>query len=120
MAKRRRRGREFWTPLINEFEAGGGSEEYRGFADRHGVRCGSFRGWLYKLRSETQGRRRPRPSGRAAAVTAPWLLCLLPRWPKHNALELAPVYWRRTIARPEVDRALAGNVLRQVALGLRA
>jgi transposase len=47
------------------------------------------------------------------------LLCLLPRWPKHNALELAPAYWRRTIARPEVDQALAGNVFRQVALGQR-
>src|SRR3954463_14823319 len=72
MAKRRRRGREFWARLINEFEAGGGKEEHRTFADRHGVRCESFRGWLYRLRAETRGRRRP--SGRAVAVTAPWPL----------------------------------------------
>ena len=47
------------------------------------------------------------------------VLCLLPRWPKHKAIDLAPARWRTTIARPDVDQALAGNVLRQVALGLR-
>jgi hypothetical protein len=47
------------------------------------------------------------------------LLCLLPRWPKHRALELAPAYWRKTLARPEVEQALASNLLRQVALGQR-
>jgi hypothetical protein len=47
------------------------------------------------------------------------LLCLLPRWPKHRVLELAPAYWRKTIARPEVEQMLASNLLRQVALGQR-
>jgi hypothetical protein len=47
------------------------------------------------------------------------LLCLLPRWPKHRVLELAPAYWRKTIARPDVEQALASNLLRQVALGQR-
>jgi transposase len=47
------------------------------------------------------------------------LLCLLPRWPKHRALDLAPAYWKRTIAQPEVQQMLDSNLLRQVALGLR-
>jgi hypothetical protein len=74
MAKRRRRGREYWTRLIGEFEAGGGREEHRRFADRHGVRCESFRRWLYRLRSEAQGRRRPRRPGGAPVVTPTWQL----------------------------------------------
>jgi transposase len=47
------------------------------------------------------------------------LLCLLPRWPKHRVLELAPAYWAQTVAQPEVQQALAANVFRQVVLGLR-
>jgi transposase len=35
------------------------------------------------------------------------LLCLLPSWPKHRVLELAPAYWKETVARPEVQQALA-------------
>jgi hypothetical protein len=74
MAKRRRRGREFWTRLIGEFEAGGGREEHQSFADRQGVRCDLFRRWLYKLRSEAQGRRRHRRPGGSAVVTPTWPL----------------------------------------------
>jgi hypothetical protein len=47
------------------------------------------------------------------------LLCLLPGWPKHRVLELAPVNWTQTVAQSEVQRALAANVFRQVVLGQR-
>ena len=47
------------------------------------------------------------------------LLCLLPSWPKHRVLELAPAYWKETVARPEVQQALAANIFRQVVLGQR-
>lgn len=47
------------------------------------------------------------------------LLCLLPSWPKHRVLELAPAYWQETVARPEVQQALAANIFRQVVLGQR-
>lgn len=45
------------------------------------------------------------------------LLCLLPSWPINRVLELAPVNWRATLERPEVQRQLESNVFRQVALG---
>jgi hypothetical protein len=47
------------------------------------------------------------------------LLCLLPRWPKHHVLDLAPVNWTQTVAQTEVQQALAANVFRQVVLGQR-
>jgi transposase len=46
------------------------------------------------------------------------LLCLLPRWPQHRVLELAPVNWRETLKQSEAQQALAANVLRRVVLGL--
>jgi transposase len=51
----------------------------------------------------------------------PWaylrdLLCLAPGWPVHRALDLAPAYWRRTIAEPEVARQLDANVYRRAVL----
>ncbi len=52
-----RRGREFWTRLVEEFERGGGGEGHQEFADRHGVECDTFRRWLYLLRAEKRGRR---------------------------------------------------------------
>jgi hypothetical protein len=34
----------------------------------------------------------------------------------HRALDLAPAYWRRTIAEPEVARQLDANVYRRAVL----
>lgn len=45
------------------------------------------------------------------------LLCLLPSWPIHDVVELAPANWRATVARPEVQEKLDANVYRQVTLG---
>lgn len=45
------------------------------------------------------------------------LLCLLPSWPIHDVLELAPANWRTTLERPEVQKKLEANVFRQVTLG---
>ena len=47
------------------------------------------------------------------------VLCLLPGWNQQRVLELSPLHWRETAARPEVREALAANVFRQVALGER-
>jgi transposase len=44
------------------------------------------------------------------------LLCLLPRWPRKELLELAPVNWRATCQRGDVQAALAANVFRRVVL----
>jgi transposase len=46
------------------------------------------------------------------------LLCLLPRWPQHRVLELAPLHWRQTLEKREAQQALDANVFRRVALGL--
>ena len=45
------------------------------------------------------------------------LLCLLPSWSQKRVIELSPLHWRATVARPEVRDALAANVYRRVALG---
>ena len=44
----------------------------------------------------------------------PWaylrdLLCLLPRWPAHRILDLAPVAWDQTLAAPETQALLAAK-----------
>ncbi len=46
------------------------------------------------------------------------LLCLLPRWPAHRVLELAPAYWRVTPKTPEARQTLDARVVRRVVLGL--
>lgn len=46
------------------------------------------------------------------------LLCLLPRWPSHRVLELAPAYWRKTLEKREAQEILNANVLRRVVLEL--
>jgi transposase len=51
----------------------------------------------------------------------PWsylrdMLCFIPSWPAHRLLELAPVNWAVTSARPEVRAALDGNVYRRATL----
>ena len=46
------------------------------------------------------------------------LLCLLPSWPRHRILELAPAYWRGTLEQGEAQQSLDANVFRRVSLGL--
>jgi len=46
------------------------------------------------------------------------LLCLLPRWPRHRVLELAPAYWSKTLEQRETQEKLDANVFRRVVLGL--
>lgn len=46
------------------------------------------------------------------------LLCLLPSWPKHRLLELAPAYWKSTLQQSDAQQRLDANVFRRVALGL--
>jgi transposase len=52
----------------------------------------------------------------------PWsylrdLLCVMPSWPLNRVLELAPVHWRQTVARPEVQQRLDANIYRRATLG---
>jgi transposase len=44
------------------------------------------------------------------------LLCLLPSWPRHRVLELAPAYWRSTLEQGEAQQKLDANVFRRVSL----
>jgi transposase len=44
------------------------------------------------------------------------LFCLLPSWPANRLLELAPVYWQKTLEQPEAQQKLAANVFRRVVL----
>lgn len=53
MARQEKKGRIFWVQLIAEFEASEGISHPK-FCALHGVKFGTFRGWLYKLRKEKQ------------------------------------------------------------------
>jgi transposase len=44
------------------------------------------------------------------------LLCLLPSWPHHRVLELAPAYWKKTLEKVETQEKLGANVFRRVLL----
>ena len=46
-----REGRTFWTGLVEEFERTEGLSQLQ-FARLHGVKCSTFRHWLYTLRKE--------------------------------------------------------------------
>jgi transposase len=46
------------------------------------------------------------------------LLCLLPSWPKHRLLDLAPAYWNNTLEQSDAQQRLDANVFRRVSLGL--
>jgi len=50
MAKRR--GRGFWTQVIEEFEGSQSGETHEEFAARHGIEKATFQRWLYVLRDE--------------------------------------------------------------------
>jgi hypothetical protein len=54
MAKRR--GRGFWTQVIEEFESSQSVETHREFAARRGVEKTTFQRWLYALRDEHRQR----------------------------------------------------------------
>ena len=75
MPKQTCRGRDFWAPLVEEFEGAGAAERHKQFAARQNVRCSSFETWLYWLRAEqamgAQCRAESKPSGTAK----------VPRWP---------------------------------------
>ena len=52
----------------------------------------------------------------------PWaylrdLLCLLPRWPKHQILDLAPIHWAATSKRDDVQARLDADPYRALTLG---
>jgi hypothetical protein len=54
----------------------------------------------------------------------PWsylrdLFCLIPRWPEHRLLDLAPVAWNQTRDRDDVRTLLAQNPLRKLTLDAR-
>lgn len=46
----------------------------------------------------------------------PRIFCLLPDWPSHRLLELAPLNWKTTRERVDVREALATNVYRAATL----
>jgi hypothetical protein len=39
-----------------------------------------------------------------------------PSWPRSRVLELAPVRWRQTVARPDVQQRLDVNIYRRATL----
>jgi transposase len=45
------------------------------------------------------------------------LLCLLPGWSQLKLLELSPMKWKETVAKPEVQAELERNIFRRASLG---
>ena len=69
----------------------------------------------------TPVRRLRRQSGRQQVGVEPWeylrdLFCLLPAWPAHRVLELAPAYWAGTREREGVEALLAADPYRAATL----
>lgn len=53
----------------------------------------------------------------------PWaylrdLFCLLPSWPRHRVLELAPANWNELLKNQDAQQRLEANKFRQASLGL--
>jgi transposase len=53
----------------------------------------------------------------------PWgylrdLFCLLPSWPRHRVLDLAPANWNQILKNEDAQQRLAANKFRQASLGL--
>ena len=51
----------------------------------------------------------------------PWryirdIFCLLPEWPEHELLDLAPLNWKQTSARDDVQKRLDANPYRHLTL----
>lgn len=51
----------------------------------------------------------------------PWsylrdLFCLIPQWPVHRILDLAPLNWKKTAALPDVQQLLDANLYRRLTL----
>ena len=44
------------------------------------------------------------------------LLCLLPSWPVHRVLQLAPAYWRETLQNREAQQILSANIFRRFSM----
>jgi len=40
----------------------------------------------------------------------------MPSWPRSRVLELAPMLWRQTLERPDVQQRLDANVYRRASL----
>jgi len=90
-----RRSRGEWSDIVAEFERS--SETHERFCDRRGLNVGSFRGWLYRLRS-----------GRVAAKVA-----------RSATPRLLPVRARPDGVFPEAAfvEVAAGGVLLRVPVG---
>jgi hypothetical protein len=76
MPKQICRGRDFWAPLVEEFEGAGAAERHKQFAARHNVRCSSFETWLYRLRAEKGARAQRRANAKQSGIGkgTPWPL----------------------------------------------
>ena len=70
----RRRGRDFWAGMIAEYEREDLSQAE--FCESQGLSVWTFRGWLYRLRSEAQ-RERPRFVEVVGVVDAPTPGCIV-------------------------------------------
>jgi hypothetical protein len=51
MASPKRRGRSFWSTLVQKYEQSSDITQ-KEFAQKYGVRTDTFRSWLYRLRRE--------------------------------------------------------------------
>ena len=71
-----RNGSDYWGPLIAEFETA--PCRHGVFAARHGLRVGTFRQWLYRLRGENpRGPRVPTPRFVEMVASKPEVGCTL-------------------------------------------
>lgn len=92
------------------------------FAAQVGINAVRLRYWDWKLKHDS-----PADASFVSLLAScrlhdiePWgylrdLFCLLPSWPRRHVLELAPVSWRQTVERAEVQQRLAGDIFRRAS-----
>ena len=69
MAKRR--GREFWQRLVDEYERRPKGVTQVEFASKHGVNLGTLQSWLYRLRRDQSAMTRHKPAPRFIEIETP-------------------------------------------------
>ena len=69
MAKRR--GREFWQRLFDEYERRPKGLTQAEFARKHGVNLGTLQSWLYRLRRDQKAMARVESTPRFIEIEAP-------------------------------------------------
>ena len=70
MSKAKRRSRDFWSELVDQYEAGTDKTQDQ-FAEEHGVLPSTFKNWLYEIRKQRRQAQNPQGTGTVSFLALP-------------------------------------------------